>query len=67
MTSSRIRAIFILWLTDNHTRVDICDELGLTNATTVNGKTVITKITQSLYDKLLKLQESDKIRLTLKP
>lgn len=61
------KAIYILWLVDAHTRVDICDRLNLSNRTTVNGKTVITEITQSLYNELLRLQESDILRLTLKP
>ena len=61
-----IPSIFIFWI-DKDAKVRICDELGLPHTTTVNGKTVVSNPSRSLYNKLVEYQEWDILRLTLRP
>lgn len=64
-----MNTVFIFWLVDNDTRLQICEKLGLSQQLTVNGKTVvpISKLTMPVYDELVALSVKDKIRLTLEP
>lgn len=64
--NNRIKAVFIYW-EDAEKRKQICSELGLPTYSTVNGKTMLTSITQEQYDILVRLAEKNILRLTLKP
>lgn len=61
-----IPSIFIYWI-DKEAKSRICDELGLSHHTTLNGKTVVSNPTRTIYDKLVEYQEWDILRLTLRP
>ena len=68
MKAIGFQAVYIYWI-DESRRLEICDKLGLSRQTTVNGKTVILMkdMTMPLYDALTGLQTKDILRITLKP
>lgn len=63
---NRVKAIFVNWLVDDAARRELCRELGLSTQTTVNGKTMITNITDGVYSQLQTLADRNVVRLTLK-